>query len=82
MRVLSIRPNIFRFFLVFCQREPRPSVPFYDALDSAGGVEERSFSGTLEFEEETVFFGPFAFGLAVKVGGVHKLVVEEFDTFW
>ncbi len=74
MRVLPIRPNIFRFLIVFCQREPRPSVLFYDALDSAGGVEERRFNGTLEFEE---------FGLGIlEVGGVHEFVVEEFGPFW
>lgn len=81
MRVLPVSPDIFRFLFVFCQCEPRPSVLFYDALDSAGGVDERSFGGTLEFEEETVFFRPFAFGLAVEVGCVHEFVVEEFNTF-
>lgn len=81
MRVLPIRPNIFRFFFIFCQRESRPTVLFYDALDGAPSVEEGSFRGTLEFEEEAVFFGPFAFGLAVEVRGVHEFVVQEFDAF-
>lgn len=52
---------------------------FYYALDGADGVEERGFNGTLEFEE-TVLWGPFAFGLAVEIRGVHEFVVEELDS--